>query len=229
VSKLTAITAIVVYSGGMDSFTTLHKAIEDEGGANHIMALSFNYGQRHKKELEYAIRECARLGVLHRVIPLDFGAMLSGSALTSAIEVPLGHYEEPSMKQTVVPNRNMIMLSIAAGIAVAENVGRLYCGVHDGDHAIYPDCRPEFIDAMNSVLAIANYTPVKIIAPWLGGTKVSILEWGLEAGLNYGDSWTCYNGREHACGKCGSCQERLEAFEALGAMDPLEYETDPVV
>ncbi|MBU2977339.1 7-cyano-7-deazaguanine synthase QueC [Alteromonas sp. C1M14] len=213
---------IVIYSGGMDSFTVLHKAIED---GKSPMALSFDYGQRHKKEVEYAARVCAELGVPHKIVDISaINSLVGGSALTDDIAVPEGHYEEPSMKQTVVPNRNMILLSMAVGYAVSENATKVYYGAHSGDHAIYPDCRPEFVKKMNDVCAIANYEAVEIVTPYLTVSKTAILTDGLRMGLDYGKTWTCYNGREKACGKCGACQERLEAFSENHKTDPLAYE-----
>lgn len=213
---------IVIYSGGMDSFTVLHKAIED---GKSPMALSFDYGQRHKKEVDYAARVCAELGIPHKIVDISaINSLVGGSALTDDIDVPEGHYEEPSMKQTVVPNRNMILLSMAVGYAVSENASKVYYGAHSGDHAIYPDCRPEFVNKMNDVCAIANYEPVEIVTPYLTVSKTAILTDGLRMGLDYSKTWTCYNGREQACGKCGACQERLEAFRENQRTDPLPYE-----
>ena len=150
--------------------------------------------------------------------------LLQGSSLTGDIDIPEGHYEEESMKSTVVPNRNMIMLSLAIAYAVSIGTDKVYYGAHAGDHAIYPDCRPEFLEKMNSVAAIANYEAVNIYAPYLDGNKETILQDGFKMGVDYADTWTCYNGRQEACGKCGACQERLEAFKAVGKDDPLMYE-----
>lgn len=201
---------VVIYSGGMDSFTLLHQAIE--GGAR-VYALSFNYGQRHSKELHYAQKVCDELGLPHKIVDITaINQLLLGSSLTDDIEVAEGHYEEESMKSTVVPNRNMIMLSLAVGYAVSIGANAVYYGAHGGDHAIYPDCRPEFVKRMDAVSAVANYEPVAIRAPFLNSSKTEILGEGLKLGLNYAKTWTCYNGRERACGRCGSCNERLEAF-----------------
>ena len=213
---------VVIYSGGMDSFTVLHKALK---AGKKVHALSFNYGQRHKKELDYAANVCNSLNVPHKIVDISaINTLIGGSALTSDIEVPEGHYEEPSMKQTVVPNRNMILLSLAVGYAVSLDANEVYYGAHSGDHAIYPDCRPEFVHKMNDVCGIANYTPVTIMPPYIDDSKTAILPDGLSMGLDYGQTWTCYNGREKACGKCGACEERLEAFKENNAVDPLEYE-----
>ena len=149
---------------------------------------------------------------------------MAGSSLTDNIDIPEGHYEAENMKSTVVPNRNMILLSLAVGYAVSVGAGQVYYGAHSGDHAIYPDCRPEFVKKMSDVCQIANYESVEIFSPYLEVSKTAILTDGLEMGLDYSDTWTCYNGREKACGKCGACQERLEAFRDNNATDPILYE-----
>ena len=213
---------VVIFSGGMDSFTVLHKA-HQQGLVIH--ALSFDYGQRHKKELICAARVCESLGLSHKVVDIRaINSLVGGSSLTSDIEVAEGHYAAENMKNTVVPNRNMILLSMAVGYAVSLGADKVYYGAHSGDHNIYPDCRPEFVDRMNDVCAIANYEPVEIVSPYLHQSKIEILADGLAMGLDYGQTWTCYNGREKACGKCGACNERLEAFAANGVDDPLAYE-----
>jgi len=213
---------VVIYSGGMDSFTLLHQAIQS--GAK-VYALSFNYGQKHSKELHFAQKVCDELGIPHKVVDItSINQLLLGSSLTDDIEVPEGHYEEESMKSTVVPNRNMIMLSLAIGYAVSIQASAVYYGAHGGDHAIYPDCRPEFIAKMNAVSQIANYEPVSILAPFQNMNKTQILSEGLSMGLDYAKTWTCYNGREKACGKCGACNERLEAFKENQLTDPIKYE-----
>ena len=213
---------VVIYSGGMDSYTVLNKAIRS---GYDVYALSFNYGQRHVKELEVAANVCAKLDVHHKVVDISaINQLIGGSSLTDDIEVPEGHYEEESMKSTVVPNRNMILLSLAVGYAVSLEANKVFYGAHSGDHAIYPDCRPEFVKKMDDVCRIANYEAVEIVCPYLNNTKIEILTDGLNMGLDYSNTWTCYNGREHACGKCGACQERLEAFSLNNANDPLSYE-----
>lgn len=213
---------VVIYSGGMDSFTVLNKTIEK---GYEVYALSFNYGQRHVKELECAKTACAKLNIHHKIVDISaINQIIGGSALTDDIEVPEGHYEAENMKQTIVPNRNMILLSLAVGYAVSLEAGKVYYGAHSGDHAIYPDCRPLFVEKMNDVCQIANYDSVEIVTPYLNKSKIEILTDGLAMNLDYSDTWTCYNGREKACGKCGACQERLEAFSLNNALDPLEYE-----
>lgn len=213
---------VVIYSGGMDSFTVLHKALQE---GNEVLALSFNYGQRHVKELEVAANVCKQHGIPHKVVDITaINQLLSGSSLTDDIDIPEGHYEEESMKSTVVPNRNMILLSLAIGYAVSQEASAVYYGAHSGDHAIYPDCRPEFVRQMDVVSKMANYEPVAVHAPYLDVDKNAILADGLKMGLDYSQTWTCYNGRDKACGKCGACVERLEAFAANDVEDPIPYE-----
>ncbi|WP_341503663.1 7-cyano-7-deazaguanine synthase QueC [Gallaecimonas sp. GXIMD4217] len=214
---------VVIFSGGMDSFTVLHKALRE---GHQVHALSFDYGQRHKRELVAAKAVTDALGIDHKIVDITaIQTLLAGSALTCDIDMPQGHYEEESMKSTVVPNRNMILLSLAIGWAVSLEAEAVYYGAHGGDHAIYPDCRPEFVQAMKDVAKIANYQPIDIRTPYLDATKGEILRDGLAMGLDYGLTWTCYEGSEQACGRCGACQERLEAFRENNAVDPLSYVT----
>jgi len=213
---------VVIYSGGMDSFTVLNRALKD---GKEVFALSFDYGQKHVKELAFAADVCKSLKVKHKIIDISaINELLAGSSLTDDIDIPEGHYEADNMKSTVVPNRNMILLSLAVGYAVSVEASQVYYGAHSGDHAIYPDCRPEFVMKMNDVCQIANYQAVEIFSPYLHDTKTDILTDGLNMGLDYSKTWTCYNGREQACGKCGACEERLEAFRDNNAADPLAYE-----
>lgn len=213
---------VVIYSGGMDSFTIVNEAVQS---GIQVYALSFNYGQKHSKELHYAQKVCDELAIPHKVVDITaIHQLLLGSSLTDDIEIPDGHYEEESMKSTVVPNRNMIMLSLAIGYAVSVGAEAVYYGAHGGDHAIYPDCRPEFVEKMSAVSKVANYEEISVFAPFINLTKIEILAKGLAMNLDYSKSWTCYKGREKACGKCGACQERLEAFAENGLMDPLPYE-----
>ncbi|MFT6194221.1 MAG: 7-cyano-7-deazaguanine synthase [Cognaticolwellia sp.] len=206
----------------MDSFTVLHRALKD---GKEVYALTFDYGQKHVKEIACASKVCQQLGVAHKVIDISsINQLLAGSSLTDDIDIPEGHYEAESMKSTVVPNRNMILLSLAVGYAVSVEAAQVYYGAHSGDHAIYPDCRPEFVMKMNEVCQIANYQAIEIFSPYLANSKSDILTDGLKMGLRYDDTWTCYNGRAQACGKCGACQERLEAFADNNVTDPLVYE-----
>ncbi|MEL0623755.1 7-cyano-7-deazaguanine synthase QueC [Marinomonas arenicola] len=214
--------AVVVYSGGMDSFTVLNTAIKQ---GLDVYALSFNYGQKHSKELIVAAEVCKQLNIPHKVVDITaINSLMAGSSLTGDSEIPEGDYESESMKSTVVPNRNMVLLSMAIAYAVSLEAGKVYYGAHSGDHHIYPDCRPEFVDAMNAVSKIANYQSVEIVTPFLNNSKGEILKAGLAMNLDYGKTWTCYNGRKKSCGKCGACNERLEAFAEQGKTDPLAYE-----
>ena len=214
--------ALVVLSGGMDSVTALHYAatLYDD-----VDALSVDYGQRHVRELDAAAWQAQRAGVRrHDDVDLrSLGPLLSGSALTDDVDVPHGHYADETMRATVVPNRNAILANVAAGVAVARGHEAIVLGVHSGDHAIYPDCRPEFVDALSALLAVANYDPLRVEAPWLHSDKVGILRVGHALGVDYSRTWTCYVGRELACGTCGSCTERREAFDTIGVRDPLRY------
>lgn len=213
---------VVIYSGGMDSYTLLQKALAQGW---RVDALSFDYGQRHSRELDCARAVTEALGIDHEVVDITgIQNLLAGSALTDSKPVPEGHYEEATMKATVVPNRNMILLSLAIGHAVSRGAEAVWYGAHGGDHAIYPDCRPEFIEQMDRVARVANYEPVRVEAPFMRFTKGQILGEGLAMDLDYSHTWTCYNGREKACGRCGACTERLEAFAAHAITDPLPYE-----
>ncbi len=213
---------VVIFSGGMDSFTILHKAMSD---GYTVFALTFNYGQRHVKEIEYASKVCHDLSVDHKIVDIRaVNQLLLGSSLTSDIDIPEGHYAGDNMKSTIVPNRNMILLSLAVGYAVSIGAEKVFYGAHAGDHAIYPDCRPEFVKKMNDVSAIANYESIEIVTPYLDFDKGDILADGIKLGIDYALTWTCYNGRDKACGQCGACYERLEAFKNNNVNDPIEYE-----
>lgn len=214
---------VVIYSGGMDSFTVLHRALQD---GYDVHAVSFHYGQRHHRELESARQVCEQLGIAHKIVDIRaINTLLAGSSLTDDIEVPEGEYANTNMTSTVVPNRNMILLSLAIGYAVSIKASKVYYGAHSGDHDIYPDCRPEFVDAMNAVSQIANYEPIEVHSPYLQQSKADILGDGLRMGLDYSQTWTCYNGRDKACGRCSACRERLAAFASHGVSDPLAYES----
>jgi 7-cyano-7-deazaguanine synthase len=212
---------VCIYSGGMDSFTLVNEA--HRNGALHS-CLSFDYGQKHSKELYYARAVCRELGVLHHTIHLaGLKPHLLGSALTDNVDMPEGEYNEPSMKLTVVPNRNMIMLSIAIAYAVSHKLDWVWFGAHAGDHEIYPDCREEFVTVMDHAAQISNWHTVRVKAPYQHMDKGDILALGYGWGLDYAKTWTCYQGGTYACGKCGACQERLAGFVKIGKKDPLEY------
>ena len=222
---------VVIYSGGMDSFTLLNWVRLEvmRGGeqeqVQRLCALSFNYGQRHKKELRYAARVTAKLHIPHRLIDLGVLSTLArGSALTDDVPVPHGHYAAENMKTTVVPGRNMTMLALAAayaeGLLVEEHdEATVYYGAHSGDHTIYPDCRPEFIMPMMHAMRASSGGRVGMRAPFMDIDKTAILRRGLALGLDYSDTWSCYEGGERPCGKCGACQERAEAFALNNSID----------
>jgi len=214
--------AVIILSGGMDSTTMLYDVI-DKG--YEPFAISFDYGQKHKKELEYAMATCKVLGVHHKIVDLSVLNQVAPSALTRKdIEVPEGHYEDDNMKQTVVPNRNMVLISLATSYTIGIKAKALFYGAHAGDHAIYPDCRKEFAEALRDVISICDWHKVELQFPYIDIDKGDIALRGKELNVNYALTWTCYKGKEKACGKCGSCQERLEAFQKAGLTDPIEYE-----
>lgn len=217
---------VTTLSGGLDSVTLAH-VLADEG--HDLVCLSFDYGQRHAKEIGFARACAARLGADHHVVDLrSVGALLSGSALTDAsVEVPEGHYTDASMAATVVPNRNAIMLSVAVGVAVARGASAVATAVHAGDHPIYPDCRPAFIDAVEHEARVANEGFIdpgfRVLAPFLSLPKDEIVRRGAAAGVPFEQTWSCYVGAEVHCGRCGTCVERREAFELAGVADPTTY------
>lgn len=220
--------AVAIVSGGLDS-VTLAYLLHAEGYSLHL--LSFDYGQRHKKELAFVELCAKRLNAEFDIIDLSaFGHHLKGSALTDDISVPDGHYAAPTMAITVVPNRNAIMLSMAYGIAVAENAELVAIGVHGGDHFIYPDCRPEFIASFNAMERHAvegfGHPKLRLEAPFLHFGKHQIVKLGNALQVPYSDTWSCYKGGERHCGTCGTCVERKESFELAGVPDPTEYERE---
>lgn len=214
---------IVVCSGGLDSVTLAHKVAAE----NRLLGLvSFLYGQRHKKEIDFAGQCADRLGVAHLQIDISpVGALLSGSALTDEITVPEGHYAEETMKLTVVPNRNAIMLTIAYGIAAAQGAEAVATAVHGGDHFIYPDCRPRFIEAFQAMqdLALEGLAQIKLYTPFVSCTKADIVAVGKRLAVPFEHTWSCYQGGESHCGRCGTCVERIEAFALAGVTDPTPY------
>lgn len=220
--------AVCIISGGMDSTVLLHHLRHKY---KNVFAISINYGQRHAKELECAAWQCNELGVEHHIVDLAeaLNPLLQGSSLTSKdIDVPEGHYAAENMKSTVVPNRNMIMLAIAAGYGLSrikENDGiYLAYGAHAGDHDIYPDCRQSFTAALGQALALCDWKQVVLYTPFVPKTKADLVKLGHEMGVDFAHTWTCYKGGDQACGKCGTCVERLEAFAKAGIEDPIVYE-----
>jgi 7-cyano-7-deazaguanine synthase len=221
---------VATVSGGLDSVTLAHTLAAD---GHDLVCLSFDYGQRHAKEVDFA-RACAdRLGADHHVVDLrSVGALLAGSALTDPdVDVPEGHYTDASMAVTVVPNRNAIMLSVAVGVATARGASAVAAAVHAGDHTIYPDCRPAFIEAAEHEARVANEGFIadgfRILAPFVEISKADIVRRGAALGVPFAETWSCYIGGERHCGRCGTCVERREAFDLAGVDDPTVYETVP--
>jgi len=230
--------ALAMFSGGLDSTTLVYDLLAQ--GYN-VELISFNYGQRHKKELIFASATAKTLGLKHDIIDLSgLQHLISNSALTaprqelvntgkpttSEIEVPEGHYAQDNMALTVVPNRNMIMLAIAAGVAVNRKANMVATAVHAGDHFVYPDCRPRFIAAANAAVVIGNegFGPIGaqtegfplqyyIEAPFLNTSKADIALKALELDVPLHMTWSCYKGGANHCGRCGTCVERLEAID----------------
>ena len=213
--------AVVILSGGLDS-TTLLYGVKLNGFKTH--AISFNYGQKHKKELEMAKMTCDKLKIDHIIVPIPAINILAPSALTRKdMEIPEGHYQDENMKQTIVPNRNMVMIALGTAYAIKCKARYLYYGVHAGDHEIYPDCRAPFYSAMKDAVMRCDFHEVLLFAPYIHYDKNDIVGIGKGLGVDYSLTWTCYKGEELACGKCGSCVERLEAFKANNITDPIHY------
>lgn len=214
---------LLICSGGFDSVTLAHR-LHNQGQL--AVLLCFDYGQRHKKEID-AARLCAqRLDVPFILLDIaSIGRQLSGSALTDDIEVPHGAYNADSMQLTVVPNRNAIMLTIAFGVAAARRLDTVAIAVHGGDHFVYADCRPEFIDAMAVMqqLALADQQPVKLLAPYVKTDKTAIARDAACYGVPIAETWSCYEGGALHCGRCGTCLERIEALKLAGVPDPTRY------
>ncbi|MGP1595488.1 MAG: 7-cyano-7-deazaguanine synthase QueC [Prevotella denticola] len=213
--------SVIIVSGGLDSITLLYDKAE-----TIALAVSFDYGQNHgAKELPFAAHHCRKLGIPHITIPLSFmHRYFKSSLLDGAEAIPEGHYAEENMKSTVVPFRNGIMLAIATGIAESHGLKRVYIANHGGDHTIYPDCRPDFIQAMDGAATAGTFVNVRIEAPYTNITKADIVRRGTALGVDYSKTWSCYKGSDAHCGKCGTCVERKEAFLEAGVKDPTEYE-----
>ncbi len=215
---------ILSYSGGLDS-TVLLWLLKNEG--HEVRCLTVGYGQRHKREIHHAIDLCAKIGVDHKILSLDRELLpiLSGSSQTSRdIEVPEGHYTDETMKQTVVPNRNMILLSLATAWAISTKSHAVAYAAHAGDHAIYPDCREEFINPLSQAIRMCDWHKVDVVRPFIQLNKAAIVEMGERLQVPMHLTWSCYKGGNKHCGKCGTCAERIEAFELARVMDLTEYE-----
>lgn len=218
--------AVLILSGGLDSTVLAYRL---HAGGSRLTMLSFDYGQRHHRELDHARRTAANLPGAHRIIDLRaVSALLAGSALTDgAVAVPDGHYTDVSMRATVVPNRNAIMLDVAVAAAVAGKADAVVFGAHAGDHPIYPDCRPAFLDAYRRMAVLANegfaVPGFTVSAPFIGLSKADIVSIGAALGVPFTDTWSCYKGGPTHCGVCGTCVERREAFVLAEVADPTAY------
>ena len=201
--------SLIVLSGGLDSTTMLYEYQD-----RIAMAVSFHYGSNHNdKELAFAKLHCERLGIPHQIIRLPFFKEIFHSSLLEGAEaIPEGNYDDENMKSTVVPFRNGIMLAIAAGLAENEHLQFIMLANHAGDHTIYPDCRPEFVDAMNKAVCAGTWNNVRLLTPYTNISKTEIVRHGLKLGINYDETWSCYKGGDKPCGVCGTCREREEAL-----------------
>ena len=215
--------SIIILSGGLDSTTMLYEYKDDIA-----LALSFDYGSNHNaRELAFARLHCERLGIPHIIIPLDFiHQYFRSSLLEGADAIPEGNYDDDNMRSTVVPFRNGIMLAIAAGMAETRGLSRIMMANHAGDHAIYPDCRQSFVDAMNQAIMAGPYEGITLFTPYTNLTKADIARHGKALGIDYSETWSCYKGGEKHCGKCGTCTERREALREAGIIDTTEYADD---
>jgi 7-cyano-7-deazaguanine synthase len=216
----------VLLSGGMDSVAALYQVRDDH---EVVACLTFDYGAKHNsREIPFAKLHASRNGISHEVISLDFmGNLFKSDLLKSGGEIPDGHYAEETMKQTVVPFRNGIMLAIAAGYAESIAADGLVIAAHSGDHAIYPDCREPFMQAMASAMSEGTYAKVQLLRPFIQTDKCGIARRGAELGIDFAETWSCYKGGAMHCGVCGTCVERREAFLLTGLHDPTEYEQTP--
>lgn len=213
---------IVLVSGGLDSVTALYRAAAE---TSVLAGLSFHYGSKHNdQEIPLAKWHAEKLGIPHLTIPLDFiGERFESDLLKKGGEIPQGHYEAESMKKTVVPFRNGIMLAIAGGFAESKGADGLVIAAHAGDHAIYPDCREDFMEAMGEAIRLGTYAEVELLRPFISMTKAEIVQEAVRLGVDFTKTWSCYVGGETQCGTCGTCVERREAFLLAGLVDPTSY------
>ena len=204
--------ALLIYSGGLDSTTLLYEYRDCIA-----LAVSFDYGSKHNaREIAYAKLHCNRLGIKHMILPLDFiGKYFRSDLLIGGGEIPEGSYDDGNMRSTGVPFRNGIMLAVAAGLAESYGLDTLLIANHSGDHAIYPDCRPEFIAAFDQAVRAGTYEGIRVVSPYCDITKRDIALRGHALGIDYAETWSCYKGGERHCGKCGTCTERKEALEGF--------------
>lgn len=212
----------------MDSVTALHWARREH---DVDAVASFDYGARHNaRELPFAAAHAARLGLRHEIVRLDFiGRLFASDLLQGGGEIPEGHYEAESMRRTVVPFRNAILISVACGLAESLGAEALVIAAHGGDHAIYPDCREEFMHAMGEAMRLGTYSGIRLLRPFISMDKSKIAIEGARLGVDFAQTWSCYKGGEIHCGRCGTCVERREAFVMAGLADPTVYESmDPL-
>ena len=214
--------SVIVVSGGMDSVTLLYEKTDEIA-----LGISFDYGSNHNhNELPLAALHCQRLGIAHVVIPLGFmHQYFKSSLLESGESIPDGSYDEENMKSTVVPFRNGVMLAVAAGIAESNGLTKVLIANHGGDHTIYPDCRPEFIAAMDAAVEAGTFARVRVVAPYTNISKADIARRGRALGIDYAETWSCYKGGHVHCGTCGTCVERKEALREAGIEDNTTYQS----
>ena len=212
---------VIIVSGGMDSITMLYEYKD-----SIALGISFNYGSNHNaREIPFAEMHCHKLGIPHITIDLAFmPKYFKSSLLEGADGIPEGNYDDENMRSTVVPFRNGIMLSIAVGIAESNGLKFVMMANHGGDHTIYPDCTPQFVNAFDEAARAGTYVNVGLLSPYTHWTKADIARRGKELGIDYAETWSCYKGEEKHCGKCGTCVERHEALLEAGIDDPTEYE-----
>src|SRR5574344_290725 len=213
--------SVIIVSGGMDSITLLYDKQD-----SIALGISFDYGSNHNaKEIPFAKMHCERLGIRHITINLDFmHQYFKSSLLDGADAIPEVHYAEENMKSTVVPFRNGIMLAVAAGVAESNGLKNVLIANHAGDHTIYPDCRPEFINAIDQATQAGTFVNVRVLAPYTNISKTDIAKRGKTLGIDYTETWSCYKGGDKHCGRCGTCVERKEALAGAGIEDHTEYE-----
>jgi 7-cyano-7-deazaguanine synthase len=217
---------LTLVSGGMDSVTALYDAAQSH---QIVGALGFDYGSKHNpRELPLGVWHANKLGIPHRTIRLPFiNELFDSDLLRSGGPIPEGHYEEANMKQTVVPFRNGIMLAVAAGYAETIGAEAIVIAAHAGDHAIYPDCREGFMQAMGEAITQGTYARLSLLRPFIAWNKARIVQRGVELKIDYARTWSCYKGGDRHCGVCGTCVERREAFQLASVKDPTDYVASP--
>ncbi len=213
--------SLLILSGGMDSTTLLYEYQNDIA-----LAVSFDYGSNHNAdEIPFAEYHCKKLGIKHTTVRLDFFKQhFRSSLLEGADAIPEGSYADENMKSTVVPFRNGIMLAVAAGMAETAGLKHVMMANHSGDHAIYPDCRPEFATAMSRAIEAGTYEGITLLTPYTNISKADIARKGKLLGIDYSKTWSCYKGGKVHCGRCATCLERKEALRLAGIEDTTEYE-----